>query len=194
VRTTGANRPAQATATIPVLTKPLASTWSSEPVSVAYAPDPVTVQNRRPAGSVTSAAHSTGVNTPATSRRAPPRPAPEAAYSQSTGSSTAPPVCFVRNAHATAAPAAPQRRRSAHHIAAAVQGRRNTSKVAACASSGFKPTEISRYSTPAVRPDVSPQRRRAREASRAAVRSWASTARTRTPASVPEPVTANAAS
>lgn len=70
----------------------------------------------------------------------------------------------------------------------------NTSKVAACASSGLSPIDTSAYRTPAVHPDRSPQRRRAREASSTAVDSWATTASTLTDVSDPEPNTAKAPS
>ncbi len=63
---------------------------------------------------------------------------------QSTGSSTAPPVCLVREQSATAMPAASQRRRSAYRKAATMAGSMKTSKVAAWVSSGESPMETSR--------------------------------------------------
>ncbi len=63
---------------------------------------------------------------------------------QSTGSSTAPPVCLVSEQSATAIPAASQRRRSAYRKAATIAGSMKTSKVAAWVSSGESPMETSR--------------------------------------------------
>jgi hypothetical protein len=87
----------------------------------------------------------------ARSRRRPPRSAPSSGLppprprqiSQSSGSSTAPPVCLVSAAPAVAAPAGAQRRFCANQKAAAVPGSMNTSKVAAWLSSGESPIDTS---------------------------------------------------